>query len=454
MQLITDPQARADARPLDRAREIVDGLGEGFLSVDADWRLTDCNAAAERLLRNPREDILGLKLWDIAGLPSDSAFAELGRRVAAKRAPEEAELTVRSGGRTRILSVRAFPLGGGIGAVWRDVTRVRAAERQMARSASRFAELADGVPAAAWLSRADGKLEFINPAMVEALGRPAEELLGEGWMEAVHPDDRAALLIARASARATRGPVSFEGRFLTPDGQVRIVQLYGRPRFDAAGAFRGHVGTANDVTEIRAAEQRNRVLINELNHRVKNVLATVQSLVVQTLRDHEVDREVEEAITDRLIGLATGHDLLTRENWRGAELTDVSKETTKAYNHGGRIALAGPKVRISPKTAIALSMALNELATNAAKHGALSSPEGRVQLNWERLDGTVTLEWRESGGPTVTAPPRTGFGSRLFGRVLAGELGAPAELIYAPSGLVCRIRAPADGPSERPAPLG
>jgi PAS domain S-box-containing protein len=448
LNLSTDPIVDlAPAR--ERAREIVDGLGEGFLSVDADWRLTDCNPPAERLLHQARGDILGLKLWDIAGLASDSPFAELGRRVVTKRTPEEAEISVRIDGRIKILAVRAFPLGGGMAAMWRDVTRARAAERQIAVNARRFHEVAEGAPMAAWLSRGDGKLEFINQTMVEDLGRPARELLGEGWMAAIHPDDRAALLIARAEARAARGPVRFEGRFLRPDGEVRIIQLYGRPRFDAKGAFRGHVGIANDVTDVRAAEQRTRTLINELNHRVKNALATVQSLVTQTLRDHGIPREVEDAVSDRLIGLATGHDLLTRQNWNGAELTDVTQETTKAYNHGGRIALAGPRVRLSPRTAIALSMALNELATNAAKYGALSHPEGRVELNWARADDAVVLEWRESGGPAVSPPPSTGFGARLFGRVLAGELGQPAELTFAPGGLICRIRAPAEGPAAR-----
>jgi len=446
LSLTSEPLPEA-AQARERARQIVDGLGEGFLSVDADWRVTDCNCVAERLLGQDREDILGLKVWDIAGLPSDSAFAELGRRVVAKRSPEEAEVSLRVGGRLRLLAVRAFPLGGGVGAVWRDISRSRAAERQMAVNARRFHEVAEGAPMAAWLSRGGGKLEFINNAMIEALGRPARELLGERWMATVHPDDRKAMLIARAEARATRGPIRFEGRFLRPDGEVRIIQLYGRPRFDANGAFRGHVGVANDVTEVRAAEQRTRTLINELNHRVKNALATVQSLVTQTLRDHGVPREVEAAVSDRLIGLATGHDLLTRENWQGAELTDVSKETTKGYNHGGRIALRGPKVRLSPRTAIALSMALNELATNAAKHGALSHPDGRVELSWERDGDAVVLEWRERGGPVVAPPSSTGFGARLFGRVLAGELGEPAELSFAPEGLICRIRAPAEGPA-------
>jgi PAS domain S-box-containing protein len=442
---VSRPRRVPEATPApDRAREIVDGLGEGFLSVDADWRLTDCNAAAERLLRRRRKDLLGRKLWRLAGVPRKSAFAALGRRVAATRAPEEAELAFETDDGPRILAVRAFPLGGGVGAVWRDITRVRTAERRLAASQACYREVADGVPAAAWMSGRDGGLEFVNPAMAEALGRPEAELLGDGWIAALDPADRAGLLLARAEARSAHAPFHYEARFRAVDGGLRLIQLYGRPRFDTAGAFCGFVGTASDVTEVRAAETRQRTLINELNHRVKNALSTVQSLVRQTLREHKVPRSVEKAVAERLVALAAAHDVLTRENWSGAELSDIAAEAIRPY--AGRITAVGPRVRIAPRTAIALSMAFHELATNAAKYGALSTGDGAVELSWTKAAGAVVVCWREHDGPAVSPPKRRGFGSRLLGPVLAGEIGEPASLCYEPEGLVCTISAAVEGP--------
>jgi PAS domain S-box-containing protein len=444
LTLHDDHQRRSSepAQSADRAREIVDGLGDGFLNVDADWRLTDCNGVAERFFRRPRQDMLGCELWRLVELSKESPLAGLGRRVLRRGRPEEAELAVKRARRSRLLSIRVFPLGGGLGLVWRDITALRAAERRLAESEARHRELAHGLPAAAWLSDASGKLEFINPAMVEALGRPAKELLGEGWMQAIDPDDRAALLATRAEARAAQTSFSYEGRFRRADGALRIIQLYGRPRFDGSGAFRGHIGIAEDLTEARAAELRQRTLINELNHRVKNALVTVQSFVHQTLRDHEVAKDVEVAVDERILALAAAHDVLTRENWEGADLAIIAADAIKPYRYDGRIVLSGPSLQVSPNVALALAMALHELATNAVKHGALSSPEGSVRLDWFRSGAGVTLEWRESGGPPVTPPDRSGFGSRLLARVLAGELGCPAEISYAPSGLTCSIHAP------------
>jgi PAS domain S-box-containing protein len=317
----------------DRSRQIVDGLADGYVSFDADWRLTDCNAAAEQVLKRGRQDLLGCKLWDLAGLTPDAPFAALAQRVAESRTPEGAELTYRVEGRSRLLSVRAFPFADGVAAVWRDITAVRAAERRLAADEARYHEIADDVPAAAWLSRANGKLEFVNQAMVEALGRPRRALLGEGWMECIDPEDRPHLLEVRRRARASHSSFRYEGRFRRPDGSVRIIELFGRPRFDAHGAFRGHVGIAADLTEAREQEQRHRLLVNELNHRVKNTLATVQSVVRHTLRDHNAPKEVEHAITERLLALSAAHDLLSRETWEGAELTDVVAEVMRPYDH-------------------------------------------------------------------------------------------------------------------------
>jgi PAS domain S-box-containing protein len=434
--------------PLDpRSRQLVDALREGFFTLDADWRFTDCNAVAERLLGRCRSDLLGRHYCDVAGLGPDTAFAAAVARVAAKGTLEEAEIRFRGSGRSRLLAVRAFALGEGIGAMWNDITSARAAERRLALSEARYRAVAEGLPTAAWLSRTDGKLVFINQAMIDALGRAPEELLGDGWMDSLDPASRASFLAARALARANHSSVRYEGRFRRPDGSQRIIQMYGRPRFNASGAFCGLVGIAEDVTEARDFEQRQNLLINELNHRVKNTLAVVQSLVRHTLRDHGAPKETESAVTERLLALSSAHNVLNREEWKGADLEDLVREVVRPCDPSGHVSTAGPRAWIAPKAAIALAMALHELATNAVKHGGLSSPEGRVELTWTRDCATVALEWREFGGPPVSEPDTAGFGSILLGRMLAGELGQAAEIVYAPDGLTCRIWAPVSSDS-------
>jgi PAS domain S-box-containing protein len=425
----------------DRSHQIIAQLAEGFVSLDGDWHVTDCNAVAERLLNRRRQDLLGRDFFESAGLKSDSALSQLAKRVAATHTPEHAELMFKGDGRSRLIAVQGFPLGEGIAAVWRDITAARDAERRLALSEARHREITEGVPTAAWMSRASGKLEFVNQEMVRALGRPRRALLGDGWLACVDTKDLPGLLRVREHARATYSSFHHEGQFRRPDGALRIIELLGRPRFDALGRFCGHVGIAADITERRQSEHLQQLLIDELNHRVKNTLATVQALVRQTLRDHEVPDQVEVAVTDRLLALAAAHDVLSRERWRDAELADIVSEVTRPYP-ARRISFRGPTVRVSPKSAIALAMGLNELATNAAKHGAFSTPAGRVDLTWTLQPGAVELEWRETGGPSAAAPEPSGFGSRLLGRVLAGELGRAAKITYGPKGLICRLWAP------------
>ena len=439
------PAGRRPAEPFRaeaRSHRIIAELGEGFASFDADWRFVECNSVGERLFRRKRPDLIGQQFCDVSGLAGDSPFADLVRRVGDTKTSEDAELTFRGDRRSRLLAVHAFPSGEGVAAEWRDITAARAAERRLALSEARYHEIAHGLPAAAWVSRSNGGLEFINQAMVDALGRPRRALLGEGWLDAIDPDDRAHLLRVREEAHASHGSFHCEGRFRRADGALRIIELYGRPRFDVHGQFRGHIGIATDVTEKRDFEARQQLLIHELNHRVKNTLAMVQGLVRHTLRDHDVSPQVEHDVTERLIALAAAHDVLSREHWRGAELGDLVGELMRPYDHAGRVSIHGPTARITPKTAITLAMSLHELATNAAKYGALSVPGGHVELSWSKSADAIALEWRERGGPPVTAPKLSGFGSLLLGRMLDVQLGRPAEIVYAPKGLICRLRAP------------
>lgn len=205
--------------------------------------------------------------------------------------------------------------------------------------------------------------------------------------------------------------------------------------------------------ELRRREVVRRLLVDELNHRVKNTLATVQSLAAQSLRrltgeDAQAGRATFEA---RILALARAHDVLTRENWAGADLRDVVAEVIRPYGEAGshRFTVQGQGLRLLPRTALALSMALHELCTNAVKYGALSTAAGRVEIRWCVEDGhengpRLALTWREQDGPSVTHPDRRGFGSRLIERGLASELGGAAQIRFEPSGVTCVLTASLD----------
>jgi PAS domain S-box-containing protein len=327
-----------------------------------------------------------------------------------------------------------------------DVTAARAAEAKVRESEERFRAMADSAPAPVWVTGAAGPIEFVNRAFGEYVGRPREELLGDVWLDLLHPDDIAGIVAARAAARDRTEAYAYEARFRRHDGQWRLMLVHSQPRFDdTTGLFQGYVGIATDITDARAAESRQRLLINELNHRVKNTLATVQSLARQTLKDGLSPRDARKLLEARLMALSAAHNVLTRETWAGAELTEIAAEAVRPFDdaQAPRIALAGPRVRVSPNVALALSLALHELATNATKYGALSRPGGRVAVSWANGGETIRLTWRETGGPEVAGPPAAkGFGSRLLGPGLTGELGAPALLDWRPEGLVCTLTAP------------
>ena len=322
--------------------------------------------------------------------------------------------------------------------------RIRADRARLAESEARFRGMADSAPLPIWVTNAQGGLEFANRAFRDLAGLPLSQLTGDAWLDLMHPDDLIKVAQARMAARSTRAPNSWEARFRVRD-EWRWLRSASSPRLDEAGDFRGYVGLAQDVTDELLAQERQRLLVNELNHRVKNTLATIQSLARQTLRQNLTMGEARERLTDRLLALSAAHNVLTRQNWESADLADIAREAVRPYDEpqGARIDVEGPPARVAPNVALAISMALHELATNAQKYGALSARQGRVSVHWN-LDPSgeaIDLEWRETGGPPVEVPESTGFGSRLLSGLTA-ELGAPAKVDFARDGLTCRLRAP------------
>jgi two-component sensor histidine kinase len=205
---------------------------------------------------------------------------------------------------------------------------------------------------------------------------------------------------------------------------------------------------ATETLERARVAEHLKLLVLELNHRVKNNLATMQAIAIQTLRATENPADAKEAFLRRITALASAHDILTREQWEGASLDEVAQGVLLALSERREaVRIAGPEVRLDPRTALSLSMAFHELGTNALKYGALSRPDGHVELRWtaDPPGGSLRLIWTEHGGPPVTPPSRRGFGSRLLERGLAGELDGEVELRFEPGGVVCLIRMPRPG---------
>jgi two-component sensor histidine kinase/PAS domain-containing protein len=230
-----------------------------------------------------------------------------------------------------------------------------------------------------------------------------------------------------------------------PGGPAHVfLDFVYQPIRDAEGQVSGIFVEGMDVTERTQAAERQQMLVNELNHRVKNSLATVQSITTQTLRSATTLEGATSAIEDRIQSLARAHDTLTRENWSGADLEEVLRRALEPFERreDPRFVLRGGAVRLSPSQALALALAFHELATNAAKYGALSDPAGRVEVVWRRAGAELKLAWREQGGPPVAPLERRGFGSRLLERGLSRELGGSVDLTFAPAGVVCEIVMP------------
>lgn len=266
----------------------------------------------------------------------------------------------------------------------------------------------------------------------------------DGVKAKFHPDDMELMWARVAKALDPKGDGRYEVdyRVKQRDGSWRWLSAWGLVEFEGEGAERRPVaiaGASRDLSELKHAEELQRLLTNELNHRVKNTLATVQSIVNQTLRGAADVEAARRTVNARLLALAGAHDLLTARAWAGADLADLVTRVVAPFP-ASQILLDGPSLVVLPTQALALSLALHELATNAAKYGALSRPEGRVEICWIVRDDEVDLSWRESGGPLVAPPSRRGFGSRLIehaSRDMAGRF----RLEFDPAGVRCRISA-------------
>jgi len=260
------------------------------------------------------------------------------------------------------------------------------------------------------------------------------------------PEDQDLVLKTIEDAIRAKSTFQLEHRVRRVDGSSGWTFSRAVPLLDKAGEITGWFGAASDITARKQGEEHLKLMVDELNHRVKNMLATVQSIAAQTFRGG-TQEEARAAFEARLFALSHAHQLLTREHWEGVDLSELALQILEPFKsrsgEADRFSVSGTDIRLKPKLALSLGMAFHELAGNAAKYGALSNSAGRVSLAWQRRpEDRLRLVWRERDGPRVHRPTRRGFGSRLIERGLANDLGGTVRLDYDPRGVVCVIEMP------------
>jgi PAS domain S-box-containing protein len=365
------------------------------------------------------------------------------------RLVEAVERGVRPDGSLGEFITFRFPLRLGdevlLGGMALDITETRRAQADLRESEERLRLATDSTGvgiydidlstgAGRWTDRAFEVLGLVPP--VDRVGS------FEKWRAALHPDDVEKLLSEHDRALSTGSSWRAEYRIRRhDDGGVRWLETLGA--FVKSDDRVRSVGVVADITDRKRLEEHQQLLLHELNHRVKNTLAIIQSITRQTLVNAGAAPHAREALENRLGALASAHDVLTREKWESASLRQAVEGALSGLGVApARTRLEGPDVALAPKTFVSIAMAIHELGTNAVKYGSLSNAEGRVVLKWSVADGRMRLEWREEGGPLVSTPSRRGFGTRLIQRGLAAELAGRVDLEFRPEGLICRIDAP------------
>jgi len=295
-------------------------------------------------------------------------------------------------------------------------------------------------------TKPDNPIIFANDSFLSLTGYGREEVLGKSFnFLMAHCADTEALTQIKAEFEGSSSSGA-EVLYRRKDGGEFWTNVFISPVHDEGGDIVQYFASFVDLTEHKEDKARLKMLIDELSHRVKNTLSTVQSIVWQTLRTTSDPKVIREAIESRLFALSRSHDLLTREKWESAGLLDIVHDALEPFGVSGgradRIAVTGENMRFPPKSALALSIAFNELATNAVKYGALSNAAGSILIEWT-METTPTgqrllLNWKEKDGPPVTPPAHKGFGSGVIEHGLEGTI----HLHYRPDGLVCTMGIP------------
>ncbi|RST30724.1 PAS domain S-box protein [Sphingomonas ginkgonis] len=326
-----------------------------------------------------------------------------------------------------------------------DIHDQRMAEEELLRTSSLLRLIGESTPDLIYAKDRDGRLLYANPAVGRALGR--ENVIGlNAYDYAVDRSEADAIMENERRIMESGETVERDELLTSEDGMQRYFRTTKAPLRASDGTTIGIAAITEDVTKRRIAEERERLLVQEVDHRAKNLLGVVQS-VVQLTRAETIGA-FKEAVAGRIQSLARAHSLLASERWDGVNLRSLMIEELAGFDQAGRVSISGPALRLRPAASQALALCVHELATNAAKYGALSVPGGTLEVHWEisRPDGAAWLcfSWNERGGPLAEPPSRQGFGSTVIKTSIERQLGGRLAMNWERHGLECRIEIPAD----------
>ena len=326
----------------------------------------------------------------------------------------------------------------------------RRAEAALSDGAARLEQAlaAGGVIAFEWNARTGSSHRSENAANILGYDRQAT-LTAARFLAIIHPDDRAHFKAHVRSVRPDNPSYTVTFRVMRPDGREMWLEETATAEFDAVGKCVRIKGLTLDITERKRAEKHQHLLVSELDHRVKNVLARVGVVAMYTQESGSTTDEFVQALNQRIQSMAVAHELLSQNNWRGVLVADVVRHQLAPYAANANTVTSGPDIALTAAATEALGMVLHELVTNASKYGALSTPEGRVSVSWEcRNSGDAStgqimvLRWRETGGPPVSAPSQYGYGTSLISDLIPHELGGSVDLAFSSEGVTCTIEIP------------
>jgi two-component sensor histidine kinase len=316
-------------------------------------------------------------------------------------------------------------------------------EEKIERERSLLRATVETIPIGVLLLTADGRISLANRKMLSMYAMDKGGLLADQTrLSFFRPDGNRLPLADLPITRALMKGETIESEEVdfVVNGATQHHLVNAAPVRDGTGAIIAAVSASYNVSDLRNVMKRQQILLDEINHRVKNTLATVQSLARVSVSSATTVKDYVAAFEQRLMALSRAYNLLTENNWEGADLRTIAERTLAPFAGSGRTSLAGPALTLTPKLTLAMSAAIQELSTNAAKYGALSVERGKLDVTWSRDNhGRLAFSWIERGGPSVSKPSRRGFGTRFIQDVLAADSGWTIRLDYVHTGLQCRM---------------